>query len=363
VVPLSGSILGQRFCLSTWGESHGSAVGAVIDGCPAGVNLSEDDIQKALDQRKPGVSPYATKRKEPDKIEILSGTFEGRTTGAPISMMIQNFDRHSKDYDRDSYRPGHADYTYDLKYGFRDYRGGGRASARETAARVAGGAVAQKFLSELGIKIKAYTYSIGDIAISQPDLSIQNYLNMPDANAYKQAAKKVEDAIQAGNSLGGEIFCEISNLPTGIGEPVFDKLEAMLSHGILSIGGVKGIAFGKGFESAKMTGTTHNDSLFVENGVITKKTNHAGGMYGGISDGSPCTFKVIVKPTPSISLTQQSVNRQKENISLNIKGRHDPLIVPRAVAVVKAMASLVVADLILVGLSSNIDNIRKILLM
>ena len=364
---MSGSIFGQRFCLSTWGESHGPAIGAVVDGCPAGISLSNEDIQTALDRRKPGASPYATKRKEADKVEILSGVFEGRTTGTPISMIIHNTDQRSRDYDRDSYRPGHADYTYDLKYGFRDYRGGGRASARETAARVAGGAVAQKFLTELGTTVRAYTYSIGTVSVSEPnlDFSLINPLNMPDQNAYEKAARLVESAIHAGDSLGGEIFCEITGIPPGVGEPVFSKLEAVLGHGILSVGGVKGIAFGAGFEAAKMSGSAHNDILFSKdglNGIVHKKTNHAGGMYGGISDGSTVTFKVAIKPTPSISQTQQSVNRQGDNISLNIRGRHDPLIVPRAVVVVEAMAALAVADLILIGLSSNIDNIRKILL-
>ena len=360
---MSGSIFGQRFCISTWGESHGPAIGAVVDGCPAGIALSAEDIQTALDRRKPGASPFATSRKESDTVEILSGVFEKRTTGTPISMLIGNTDQRSVDYDRDSYRPGHADYTYDLKYGFRDYRGGGRSSGRETAARVAGGAVAQKFLLELGTKIVAYTHSIGGISVSEPDLSVRNNLNMPDKNAYKQAALLVEDAVKSRDSLGGEIACEITGIPKSVGEPVFNKLEAVLGHGILSIGGIKGIAFGTGFAAAKMTGSTHNDALFSENGSICKKTNHAGGMYGGISDGSPVTFIVAVKPTPSISSVQESVNCHKENISLSIRGRHDPLIVPRAVVVVEAMTALAVADLVLMGLSSNIDNIRKMLLL
>ena len=360
---MSGSIFGRFFTLSTWGESHGPAIGAVVDGCPAGIPLSRGDIQSALNRRRPGASPFATKRKEADEVQILSGVFEGHTTGTPISMMISNTDHRSSDYDRDSYRPGHGDYTYDLKYGFRDYRGGGRASARETAARVAAGAVAQKFLAELNITIRAYTYSIGDISISCPDFTVQNHLNMPDADAYEKAAALAESAILAGDSLGGEIFCEITGVPPGIGEPVFDKLESVIGHGILSIGGIKGIAFGSGFNAPKMPGSQHNDPLYSEGGQIKKKSNHAGGMYAGISDGSPITFLVAVKPTPSISKTQQSVNRQGENISLEIRGRHDPLIVPRAVVVVEAMSALATADLILQGLTSNIDNIRKILII
>ena len=359
---MSGSVFGKIFRISIWGESHGPAIGAVVDGCPAGIPLSVEDVQVMLDKRKPGQSPFATARREDDKVEILSGVFEGRSTGTSISMLIRNTDQRSRDYDRDSYRPGHADYTYDLKYGFRDYRGGGRASARETAARVAGGVVAQKFLSELGIDIKAYTHSIGSVSVSNVDFNVQNPLNMPDSIAYEQAAKLTEAAIAAGDSLGGEIFCEITGIPPGIGEPVFDKLEAVIGQGILSIGGIKAIAFGAGFGAAKMKGSQHNDAMYAKNGKIHKKSNHAGGTYGGISDGSAITFLAAVKPTPSISQTQESVNRQGENIELNIKGRHDPLIVPRAVVVVEAMAAMAVADLILVGLSSNIDNIKKVLL-
>jgi len=362
---MSASTFGRLFRLSTWGESHGSAIGGVLDGCPAGIALSTEDIQKCLDKRRPGTSQFATQRKETDQVEILSGVFEGRTTGCPISMLIRNSDQRSGDYDnvKNSYRPGHADYTYDLKYGFRDYRGGGRSSGRETAARVAGGAVAQKFLAELGVKIRAYTHSIGDVTVSNVDYDIQNSLNMPDSAAYEMAAKLTEVAISAGDSLGGEIYCEIIGMPPGIGEPVFDKFEAVLSHGIMSIGGVKGVAFGAGFKSTKMTGSAHNDPMYSDKNVIQKKTNHAGGIYGGISDGSDINMLVAIKPTPSISQEQDSVNRQGENIKLNIKGRHDPLIVPRAVAVVEAMVALAAADLILIGLSSKIDNIRKILLV
>jgi len=357
---LSGSIFGQRFCLSTFGESHGSGIGAIVDGCPAGISLSTDDIQPLLDRRKPGASPFATKRKEADAVEILSGVFEGKTTGAPIAMLVRSSDQRSEDYDRTSYRPGHGDYTYDLKYGFRDYRGGGRASGRETTARVAGAAVALKFLAELGIKVQAYTHSIGSVSISARDDTVKNALNMPDAAAYEMAAKEAEAAIEANDSLGGEIFCEILNMPRGVGEPVFNKLEAVISHGVMSIGAVKAIAFGKGFDSAKMTGSQHNDSMYMEASQVKKHTNNAGGMYAGISDGSAVNFIVAVKPTSSISRPQQSVNNMGEDVSLIIKGRHDPLIVPRAVVVVEAMAALAAADLILLSLSSNIANIKKI---
>ena len=365
MICLSGSIFGQRFCLSTWGESHGPAIGAVVDGCPAGIYLSEEDIQSALDRRKPGLSPFASQRKESDRLEILSGVFEGKTSGTPISMIIRNTDQRPRDYDRDSYRPGHADYTYDMKYGFRDYRGGGRASARETAARVAGGAVAQKLLAELGISTRAYTSSISSVNVSNVDFSVKNPLNMPDQLAFQEAAKLVEAAMQSGDSLGGEIYCEIKGIPAGLGEPVFNKLEALLSHGVLSIGGLKGIAFGAGFEAAKMTGSSHNDAMYSElkNGKIRKirkRSNHAGGIYGGISDGSAINFKVAVKPTPSIAKRQESLNRHGENIALSVQGRHDPLIVPRAVVVVEAMAALVVADMLLLGCTATIGNILKL---
>ncbi|MCL1988007.1 MAG: chorismate synthase [Firmicutes bacterium] len=359
---MAGSVFGRRFSVSTWGESHGKAIGAVVDGCPAGIFLDTDYIQNILDRRKPGVSPFATKRKEEDLVEILSGVFEGKTTGTPISMLIKNRDQRSEDYDKESYRPGHADYTYDIKYGFRDYRGAGRSSGRETAARVAGGAVAKKFLEVLGVQVKAYTYSISTVTIENPDFTITNHLNMPDEIAYQKAAKLAEDALQAGDSLGGEIMCEITNIPMGIGEPVFNKLEAIISQAVMSIGAVKGIAFGAGFDAAKMQGSTHNDIMFVEDGVVKKRSNNAGGVYGGISDGSPIVFKAAVKPTSSISKIQDTINNKHENIKFKIEGRHDPLIVPRAVVVVEAMAALSVADLILQGVSSNIEVVKRALL-
>ncbi|MCL2016596.1 MAG: chorismate synthase [Defluviitaleaceae bacterium] len=363
---MAGSIFGKQFSISTWGESHGKAIGAVVDGCPAGILLENEDIQKLLDRRKPGVSPFATPRKEEDIVDILSGTFEGKTTGTPISMLIKNRDQRSEDYDRESYRPGHADYTYDLKYGFRDYRGAGRSSGRETAARVAGGAVAKKFLAVLGVDVRAYTYSIGNVAVTNPDFSITNHLNMPDETAYNQAAQLAEQAKQAEDSLGGEIMCEIFNIPAGIGEPVFSKLEAIIAQAVLSIGAVKGIAFGAGFDAAKMNGSKHNDIMYMpacrtgrENGAVKKRSNNAGGVYGGISDGSTIFFKAAVKPTSSIGQTQDTINNRHENIKLTISGRHDPLIVPRAVVVVEAMAALSIADLILQGLSANVETVKR----
>jgi len=350
------STFGKMFSVTTWGESHGVAVGAVVDGCPAGVALSESSVQPFLDRRKPGGSPFASGRKEEDKVQILSGVFEGKTTGTPISLIIYNNDVRPQDYNKTAYRPGHADYTYDLKYGFRDYRGGGRASGRETAARVAAGAVARLFLAELGVDIQAYTHSIGDVEVENVDFSIKNDLNMPDEKAYLRAVELVEKVAGAGDSLGGKIFCRITGVPDGVGEPVFDKLEAVLAHAMLSIGAVKSFEFGD-WEN-KMTGSEYNDWLYSENGVIKKKSNHAGGIYGGISDGSEIYFKVAVKPTPSIALPQASVDTDGNNIVVETKGRHDPLIVPRAVAVVEAMAGIVLADLVLVGLSANVCQFR-----
>ena len=356
---MSGSIFGTMFCVSTFGESHGPALGAVVDGCPAGVPLSQEYIQAALDRRKPGDSPYTTPRKEADQVEILSGVFDGRTTGAPVALLVRNTNARSADYDPSPYRPGHADLTFDLKYGFRDHRGGGRSSGRETAARVAAGAVAQAFLAELGVDVYAYTCAIGGVAVGQVDKSVTNALNMPDAAAFEAAACKVQAAMAAGDSLGGEIVGEITGLPPGVGEPVFRKFSAVLGQALLSIGGVKGVDFGAGFAVANVTGHENNDALFPGT-PFRKDTNHAGGMYGGITDGSPVTFRLAVKPTPSIAKAQHSINQQGEAISLSVGGRHDPLIVPRAVPVAQAMAALATADLLLQSLASNMDNIRKI---
>lgn len=364
---MSGSILGDLFKISTWGESHGKALGVVIDGCPAGVNLTESDIQADLDRRKPGQSPFTTPRKEKDQVEILSGVFKGKTTGTPISLIIYNKNQRSKDYSalKEVYRPGHSDYTYDAKYGFRDYRGSGRASGRETAARVAGGAVARKLLASLGIEITAYTYSIGPVTIEQTnfdkDFIQKNFLYMPDRQAAQQAEEYLTGLIKGNNSSGGKIECVVDNLPAGLGDPVFDKCDALLAKAMLSIGAVKAFAIGSGFSAAEMTGHQHNDFYnYNEQGKVIKQSNNAGGTLGGISDGSQIKIQVAVKPTPSIEKTQPTINRQGENIDLNIKGRHDPIIVPRAVVVVEAMTALTLTDLLLKNMTAKLENIQKI---
>ncbi|MDR2648242.1 MAG: chorismate synthase [Clostridiales bacterium] len=364
---MSGSHFGKNFTITTWGESHGPAIGVVIDGCPAGMALSEEDIQRDLDRRRPGHSPYTSKRGEPDAAVILSGVFDGVTTGTPLSIRINNVDRRSVDYsDVDGvYRPGHADYTYDRKYGIRDYRGGGRSSGRETACRVAGGAVARRFLTELGVSVQAYTVAVGKTSVDRSRFdqsqAMLNPFCMPDRRAYECAAAETEAAIQDGDSLGGVIECVISGARPGIGEPVFDKLSALLARAICSINAVKGFEMGAGFNAARMKGAENNDEMYYENGVVKKWTNNAGGIYGGIADGSDIVFRAAFKPTPSISVSQNTVGADGENRTLRVKGRHDPLIVPRAVVVVEAMAALVMADLTLQGCLSNISNIKKIL--
>ena len=362
---MAGSTLGTIWKITTWGESHGAGVGVVIDGCPAGLPLTEEDVQAYLDRRKPGQSRFTTQRQEGDKAEILSGVFEGRTTGTPIAMFVRNQDQRSKDYSNimDIYRPGHADYTFDQKYGFRDYRGGGRSSGRETIGRVAAGAVAAKFLENLGITIRAFSKSIGPVSVS-PDRfdwneRDQNRLYMPDAQAAKDAEHYLEELIKQKNSAGGVIQCEIDGLPTGIGEPVFDKLNASLAKAVMSIGAVKGFEIGDGFQAAASNGKENNDSFFVdETGQVLKKTNHSGGVLGGISDGSKLIFRAAFKPTPSIAAVQETVNRQGQEEKIEIRGRHDPIIVPRAVVVVEAMAALTIADLLLVSMTSRLDRIQ-----
>ncbi len=360
----AGSTIGTILKVTTWGESHGKAIGAVVDGCPAGIALSEDDIQAMLDRRRPGQSRYTTQRSEEDRVGILSGVFEGKTTGTPVSMIIFNKDQRSKDYSQiaSCYRPGHADYTFDRKFGFRDYRGGGRASARETAGRVAAGAVAEKILSELGITVTAYTRSIGPVSVDADrfDLSeaANNRLWMPDPVAAKEAERFLEEKMAACDSAGGVVECVISGLPAGLGEPVFDKLDAELAKAILSIGAVKGFEIGDGFAAARSCGSANNDAFAVRDGRTVKTTNHSGGVLGGISDGSDVVFRAAFKPTPSIAQAQRTVTRDGEETELVIHGRHDPVVVPRAVVVVEAMAALVAADLLLVSMTSRIDRIR-----
>lgn len=364
---MSGSVLGDIFTVSTWGESHGKALGVVVDGCPAGLALSEEDIQKMLDRRKPGQSKFTTARKEGDEVQILSGVFEGMTTGTPISMVVWNKDQRSKDYGQIaySYRPGHADYTFDQKYGFRDYRGGGRSSGRETIGRVAAGAIARKILEELGIEIYAYAKSIGPVEIDYTKFDKQEICNnkvyMPDSEAALRAEAFLQEKIKEQDSAGGVIECVVKNMPAGVGNPVFDKLDANLAKAIMSIGAVKGFEIGDGFAVAESKGSVNNDAFYMdENGKIAKKTNHAGGILGGMSDGSDIVFRAAVKPTPSISKEQQTVKKDGEEINMVIHGRHDPIIVPRAVVVVESMAALTIVDLLFSGMSSRMDSVKKI---
>ncbi len=364
---MAGSTFGTIFQITTWGESHGAGVGVTIDGCPAGLSLTETDIQAMLDRRKPGTSPYATARSERDAVEILSGVYEGVTTGAPIALMIRNEDARSADYEAlaDTYRPGHADYTYEMKYGRRDPRGGGRSSGRETAGRVAAGAVAEKLLSELGVTLLAYTKSIGPVSVSMAAFDVAeiatNPLCMPDAAAAAQAQEYIDTCVAHQDSCGGVIECVVSGLPAGIGEPVFEKLDANLAKAILSIGAVKGFEMGDGFEAVRMNGSTHNDAFVPgADGTITKATNHSGGTLGGISDGSPVVFRAAVKPTPSIAAPQRTVTSDGAPTELSITGRHDPVIVPRAVVVVESMAALTVLDLMLLNASSRLDTLKKL---
>lgn len=362
---MAGSIYGRLFQISTWGESHGKGIGVVIDGCPAGLSLSEEDIQIYLDRRKPGQSQFTTGRKESDMAQIWSGVFEGRTTGTPISILVQNQDQRSRDYGNimNTYRPGHADYTFDEKYGFRDYRGGGRSSGRETTARVAAGAVAAKILKELGIEVHAYTKAIGPVSVPEneyhPEEIFQNPIYMP-SNAYAQKASAyLEECIKNQDSLGGIIECVVTGMPVGIGDTVFEKLDANLAKAMLSIGAVKGFEIGDGFKAADTKGSINNDSFHIKDGRITKDTNHAGGVLGGMSDGSKIIFRAAVKPTPSISQPQSTVTKDGENTEMIIKGRHDPVIVPRAVVVVESMAAITILDLLFTNMSARMDKLKS----
>ena len=361
----AGSTIGTLFRVTTWGESHGKAIGAVVDGCPAGLRLCEADIQEMLDRRKPGQSRYTTQRSESDQVEILSGVFEGRTTGTPISMIVWNKDQRSRDYSEIAacYRPGHADFTFDEKFGFRDYRGGGRSSARETIGRVAAGAIAEKLLKALNISVSAYTKSIGPVENSADRMDMEeigkNAFCMPDSQAAEEAGRYLEQKMAECDSVGGVVECVISNLPTGLGEPVFDKLDAGLAKAILSIGAVKGFEIGDGFAASRAPGSENNDAFFIgEDGRPQERTTHAGGVLGGISDGSSVIFRAAFKPTPSIARPQETVNKNGENTELVIKGRHDPVVVPRAVVVVEAMAAITAADMLLMSMSSRLDMIE-----
>ncbi|MDO4489485.1 MAG: chorismate synthase [Lachnospiraceae bacterium] len=362
---MAGSTYGTIFRVTTWGESHGKGIGVVVDGCPAGLPLSEELIQPFLDRRKPGQSRFTTKRAESDSVAILSGVFEGKTTGTPISMVVFNQDQHSKDYSNiaELYRPGHADYGFDVKYGFRDYRGGGRSSGRETIGRVAAGAIAALLLEQLGVKVLAYSRSIGPVEMETFDEQeiLNNKLYMPDAAAAERAAAYLEECMAHKDSSGGVVECIVKGMPAGVGEPVFDKLDARLGQAMFSIGAVKGVEIGDGFAAARAKGSENNDAFVMgEDGSIEKLTNHAGGILGGISDGSDIVIRAAFKPTPSIASPQSTVNRSGENVDLEIHGRHDPIIVPRAVVVVEAMTAITLVDELLMGMGSRLENVKNV---
>lgn len=363
---MAGSIYGNIFRISTWGESHGKGMGVVVDGCPAGLKIDEAMIQTYLNRRKPGQTKYATPRKENDNITILSGVFEGYSTGTPISLALYNEDQRSIDYSdiASYYRPGHADYTFDMKYGFRDYRGGGRSSGRETTGRVAAGAIASEILKELGITVRAYTKSLGPISIdpckSNLDHIMQSPFYMPDLEASAQAENYLMDKIEEHNSCGGVIECIVTGMPAGIGEPVFDKLDASLAKAVMSIGAVKGVEIGDGFAVVNKTGAENNDEFYIdENQKVCKHTNHSGGISGGMSDGANIILRAAVKPTPSISRPQRTINKENENIVVEIQGRHDPVIVPRAVVVMECMVAITLVDYLFMGMTSNLSKVKK----
>lgn len=357
---MAGNTFGTLFKISTWGESHGKGVGVVIDGCPAGIKINEGDIQKELDRRRPGQSDITTPRNEKDQVKIMSGIFEGRTTGTPISLMVLNEDQHSKDYSKtkDKYRPSHADYVYDAKYGFRDYRGGGRASARETIGRVAASVLAKKILKK--VKIMAYVKQIHKIEANiklktiEPKNIEANIVRCPDEKAAKKMIKLIEKAKKEGDSLGGTIECVIKNVPAGLGSPVFNKLEARLAQGMLSLPACKGFEIGSGFASVLMKGSEHNDEINKKSGRVITSSNNAGGIVGGISNGMDIVFRVAFKPTATIFKKQKTIDKKGQNTTLQMHGRHDPCVLPRAVPIVEAMATLVLADEMLIQKTTKI---------
>lgn len=362
---MAGSSFGRQFRVTTWGESHGKAIGAVVDGCPAGLLLCEKDIQSYLDRRRPGMTRYSTPRKESDEVQILSGVFEGRTTGTPISLLIPNTSQRSADYTQiaSCYRPGHADYTYAEKYGLRDYRGGGRSSGRETAGRVAAGAIAARILKELGIELCAYTKSIGPVCIDmsrfEKEAILETPTAMPDRTASLEAEAYLTDCMKRTDSAGGVVECRITGVPAGIGEPVFDKLDAGLAAAVMSIGAVKAVEIGDGAAVSHSTGSQNNDPFFADESGIHKRTNHAGGILGGISDGDPILLRAHIKPTPSIFREQETVGTDGKNCTVQIKGRHDPVIVPRAVVVVECMSALALLDLIMANMTARLDRMAE----
>ena len=348
---MAGNTFGKLFTLTTFGESHGEAIGGIIDGCPAGIEIDLDLVYRDMERRKPGQSKIVTQRKEPDSVNFFSGIFEGKTTGTPIGFNIVNTNQKSHDYShiKDTYRPSHADYTYDQKYGNRDYRGGGRSSARETACRVVAGAVAKQFLKS--IQFQAYVSSVGKIQLEETDAIDfaeieKNPVRCPNAEKASEMETYIKQIRKEGDTVGGVVSCVIKNVPVGLGEPVFDKLHAQLGKAMLSINAVKGFEYGSGFEGAQMRGSEHNDH-FNEDG--STKTNFSGGVQGGISNGMDIHFKVAFKPVATLMQKQETINSKGEKVEMEGKGRHDPCVVPRAVPIVEAMAALVIADFLLIN--------------
>ena len=349
-----GNSYGNLFSISTFGESHGPAIGVIIDGCPAGLEIDEIFIQSELSRRKPGQSKITTQRKEDDTFKILSGVFEGKSTGTPIAVVIENTDQRSKDYGHiaTKFRPSHADYTYEAKYGVRDYRGGGRSSARETAARVAAGAIAKLLLNKEKVSIQAFVSQVGEIKAphyTKLDLNKteDNIVRCPDPGTAEKMISQIDQVRLDQDTIGGIVTCVIRNVPVGLGEPVFDKLHAELGKAMLSINAVKGFEYGSGFEGIKLRGSQHNDEFYNDQGRIRTKTNLSGGIQGGISNGEDIYFNVAFKPVATIMQDQQSVDKDGNEVIVSGKGRHDPCVVPRAVPIVEAMAALVLADFLL----------------
>jgi len=357
-----GSSFGKIFKIHTYGESHGPALGVVIEGCPAGLEIDESFIQLELDRRKPGQSRITTQRREADEFEILSGVFEGKSTGTPISILIRNEDQKSKDYSHiaDKFRPSHADYTFQAKYGIRDYRGGGRSSARETVARVAAGAIAKLLLKHYGITCESYVSQVGALKLEKSyqalDLSNseENIIRCPDPETAEKMIELIDQTRKNRDTIGGVITGVIKGTPAGIGEPVFDKLHAELGKAMLSINAVKGFEFGSGFEGVKLNGSEHNDAFYTEGDQVKTRTNYSGGIQGGISNGQDIYFNVAFKPVATIMQDQESINESGDSVTVSGKGRHDPCVVPRAVPIVEAMSALVIADYLLISKANRL---------
>ena len=356
---MSGSTFGKAFKITTWGESHGDGVGVVVEGCPAGLPLKESDIQKDLDRRRTGQSKVTTTRKEGDKIIIMSGVFKGKTTGTPISMRVDNRDADSSKYEliKNLYRPGHADYTYDMKFGFRDYRGGGRSSARETVGRVAAGAIAKKLLARDKITVTGFTRQIGHHSAATVNFKEieKNIVRCPDAKTAEKMVDAIMQARKNGDSLGGVVEVIARGVPAGLGEPVFDRLDADLAKAVMSIPAVKGMEIGAGFQTATMTGSECNDVFVTKNKKVMTQTNNAGGILGGISNGMDIIVKLVVKPTSSINKAQQTITQKGKKAEIRVEGRHDPCVAPRAVPIAEAMVALTLIDHLLRNKTSQLS--------